>query len=93
MQPKNLSTAIEHYDPFFTSPERLALTGFLAGYSGLTREAYALDLRQFATWCAEHHVALFCARRADIESFARHLEVRGRARATSARRLGTVTGF
>ena len=29
----------------------------------------------------------------DIESFARHLEVRGRARATIARRLGTVTGF
>ena len=63
MQPKTISTAIEHYDPFVTSPERLALIGFLAGYSGLTREAYALDLRQFATWCAEHHLALFCARR------------------------------
>jgi hypothetical protein len=25
--------------------ERLALAGFLAGYSGLTREAYTLDLR------------------------------------------------
>lgn len=71
----------------------MALTGFLAGYSGLTREAYALDLRQFATWCAEHHLALFCARRADIECFARYLEARGRARATIARRLGTVTGF
>ena len=69
--------------PFFTSPERLALIGFLAGYSGLTREAYSLDLRQFGTWCAEHHLALFCARRADIESFARHLEMKGRARATS----------
>jgi site-specific recombinase XerD len=85
--------AIEHYDPFFTSPERFALTGFLAGYSGLTREAYALDLRQFATWCAEHHLALFCARRADIESFGRELEAKGRSRATIARRLGTVTGF
>jgi hypothetical protein len=30
--------AVEHYYPFFTSPERAALTGFLAGYSGLTRE-------------------------------------------------------
>jgi site-specific recombinase XerD len=90
MQP---ATAIETYDPFFTSPERVALAGFLAGYSGLTREAYTLDLRQFATWCAEQHLALFGARRGDIESFARDLEARGRARATIARRLGTVTGF
>jgi len=30
----------------FTSEEELALAGFLAGYSGLTREAYELDLRQ-----------------------------------------------
>jgi hypothetical protein len=37
--------------PAFTDAERLALAGFLAGYRGLTREAYALDLRQFATWC------------------------------------------
>jgi integrase/recombinase XerD len=93
MQLETSSIAIERYDPFFTSPERVALTGFLAGYSGLTREAYALDLRQFATWCTERHLALFCARRADIESFGRDLETKGRARATIARRLGTVTGF
>jgi site-specific recombinase XerD len=62
--------------------ERLALAGFLAGYSGLTREAYALDLRQFASWCHQHHLRLFGARRADIECFARDLEARGRARAT-----------
>ena len=35
----------------FTNTERLALAGFLAGYSGLTREAYELDLRQYASWC------------------------------------------
>jgi integrase/recombinase XerD len=34
--------------PVFTNTERLALAGFLAGYSGLTRQAYELDLRQFA---------------------------------------------
>ena len=27
------------------------LAGFLAGYRDLTREAYALDLRQCASWC------------------------------------------
>jgi hypothetical protein len=35
--------------PVFTNTERLALAGFLAGYSGLTRQAYELDLRQYTT--------------------------------------------
>ena len=77
----------------FSDAERVALAGFLAGYSGLTREAYALDLRQFASWREERHVHLFEARRADIECFGRDLEERGRARATVARRLCTVAGF
>ena len=41
--------ALATIQPAFTDPERLALAGFLAGYRGLTREAYALDLRQFTT--------------------------------------------
>jgi site-specific recombinase XerC len=73
--------------------ERLALAGFLAGYSGLTREAYELDLRQYASWCHQHHLRLLQARRADIECFARDLEARGRARATITRRLCTIAGF
>jgi integrase/recombinase XerD len=77
----------------FTGTERLALAGFLAGYSGLTRQAYELDLRQFASWCQQHQLRLFGARRADIELFARDLEARGRARATITRRLCTVAGF
>jgi site-specific recombinase XerD len=60
----------------FTNPERLGLAGFLAGYTGLTREAYSLDLCQFAAWCQQRHVRLFQARRADIECFARDLEAR-----------------
>jgi hypothetical protein len=48
--------------PVFSEPERLALAGFLAGHSGLTREAYALDMRQFATWCHRRGLALFAAR-------------------------------
>jgi hypothetical protein len=35
--------------PAFSSAERLALAGFLAGYTGLTREAYAPALRQYAS--------------------------------------------
>ena len=77
----------------FSPTERLALAGFLAGYGGLTRDAYAQDLRQFVAWATEHSLALFCARRADIEAFARHLEQLGRARATISRRLCTITCF
>jgi hypothetical protein len=39
------SAALVPMTPEFTSTERLALAGFLAGYSGPTREAYELDLR------------------------------------------------
>jgi site-specific recombinase XerD len=69
------------------------LGGFLSGYRGLTHEAYTLDLRQFTTWCRAHSLPLFAVRRADIESFARDLEARGRARATVTRRLCTIAGF
>jgi integrase/recombinase XerD len=79
--------------PVFTNTERLALAGFLAGYSGLTRQAYELDLRQFASWCGQHHLQLFQARRPDIECFARGLEAKGKARATVTRRLCTIAGF
>jgi hypothetical protein len=74
--------------PVFSNTERLALAGFLAGYSGLTRQAYELDLRQYAAWCQSHQLRRFAARRADIECFARDLEARGRARATITRQAG-----
>jgi hypothetical protein len=80
MATTSTSAAVAVVEPVFTESERLALAGFLAGYTGLTREAYALDLRQFASWCQQHQVRLFQVRRADIECFARDLEARGRAR-------------
>jgi hypothetical protein len=81
------STALATIQPAFTDAERLALAGFLAGYRGLTRDAYALDLRQFTIWCRARSLNLFAVRRADIEGFARELEARGRARSTVTRRL------
>ena len=36
------SAALVPVAPIFTNTERLALAGFLAAHSGLTREAYAL---------------------------------------------------
>ena len=87
------SSSLVPVQPMFTDAERLALAGFLAGYRGLTREAYTLDLRQFTGWCRARSLPLFSVRRADIETFARELEARGRARATVTRRLCTIAGF
>jgi site-specific recombinase XerD len=87
------SAALVPVVPVSSNTERLALAGFLAGYSGLTRQAYELDLRQYASWCSQHQLRLFAAGRADIECFARDLEAHGRARATITRRLCTVAGF
>ena len=88
------STAVERYQPILTEIEQTTLLGYLAGYRGFTREAYALDLRQFTAWCWQHDKRLFeNVRRVDIECFARDLEDRGKARATVGRRLCTVVGF
>lgn len=87
------TTEVAVVEPDFSDPERYALAAFLAGYRGLTRDAYALDLRQFIAWCQKHERRMFDVRRADIECFARDLEACGRARTTVARRLSTVAGF
>ena len=89
----NHTTDVVHAEPLFTDAERVAPAGFLAGYSGLTRDACALDLRQYASWCQLQHLRLFQARRPNIECFGRDMEARGRARATIARRLCTVSGL
>jgi site-specific recombinase XerD len=87
------STEVVLAEPATNERERLALAGFLAGYSGLTRDSYALDLRQFMHWCTSQGTHLFAVRRADIECFGRDLEAKGRARSTVSRRLCTVAGF
>jgi integrase/recombinase XerD len=87
------STVLVPVAPVFADAERLALAGFLAGYRGVTRDAYELDLRQFAVWCAEHDRRLFEVHRVDIERFSRDREARGRARSTIARRLCTISSF
>ena len=87
------SSSVVLYDPHTTDREVIAAAGFLAGYSGRTREAYTLDLRQFVGWCREHGIGLFDVRRAEIELYARQLEELGRTRATIGRRLSTIAGF
>ena len=62
-------------------------------HRGLTREACALDLREFTTRYRTRSLTLFAVRRADIEGFTRDLKVRGRARVTVTRRLCTIAGL
>ena len=52
------TTDVAVVDPVLSDVEQYALAAFLAGYRGLTRDAYALDLRQFIAWCQEHKVRL-----------------------------------
>src|ERR1051325_2163690 len=74
------SAVLAAIQPVFTDAERVALAGFLAGYRGPTREAYALELRQFSSWGRARPVALLRVRRAHLEGFARDREAMGRAR-------------
>jgi hypothetical protein len=69
------SAALVPATPVFSTAQRLALAGFPAGYSGLTRRACELGLRQYAPWCQTRHLALFSARRADIERAHRTLVI------------------
>jgi hypothetical protein len=73
----SVSTTLVTIDRRFTDHEELALTGFLAGYRGTTREAYALDLRQFVVWCTKHERRLFEVHRVDIECFGRDWKLEG----------------
>ena len=72
---------------------RLAMAGFLARYSGVTRSSYAADLRYYLTWCANCGLAVFEVRRGHLELWARTMEESGLARSTIGRRLSTVSGF
>src|SRR5262245_31210510 len=63
----SVTTTVAVHNTVFTTEEEKALVGFLAGYRGLTFEAYQLDLRQWVQCCAERKVAYFGARRAGIK--------------------------
>ncbi len=72
---------------------QLAAGGFLAAYSGNTLLAYRQDLISFFDWCRRCDLHVLDVRRSHIELFARSLEVGGYARATTARRLSTLSSF
>lgn len=68
--------------------------GFLAGYTGRTRETYTADLNTFLVWCADQQVDALAATRAHLDFYIRWMqEVRGLAPSTVARRFTTVAMF
>lgn len=71
----------------------LAAAGFLAGYTGRTREAYTVDLRRWGAFCETNGLAVLAARRPHIELFARQMEAENFAPATVARRLSTLASY
>ena len=72
---------------------RLAVAGFLAGYTNPTRASYTTDLRIFTVWCDDHRLELLDVTRAHLELFARAMETDGKMRSTVARRLSTLCSF
>jgi integrase/recombinase XerD len=70
-----------------------AAAGFLARYSGHTRDAYRHDLRTFFQWADDVGLLVLSATRAHIELYRTELEQRGLAPATVDRRLCTVCGY
>lgn len=72
---------------------RLAIAGFLAGYTNPTRASYTTDLRIFTAWCYDHRLELLDVTRAHLELFARAMETDGKMRSTVARRISTLCSF
>lgn len=67
--------------------------GFLAAYRPATRDAYARDLRAWATYLDGLGIDPLAAQRIHVDAFARHCESAGVAPATVARRLSALAGF
>ena len=78
-----------------TTPAELAAAGYLARYSGSTRNTYRVSLKILWDWCAGLGIdVLDGMRRPVLELFARHLEEdRGNAPVTVAHHLSIIRGF
>jgi hypothetical protein len=54
--------------PVLSDVERMTLLGCVAGYRGFTRDAYALDLRQFIASCWQHGRSPASSRKSSSEA-------------------------
>jgi integrase/recombinase XerD len=79
--------------PTYLDVTRVALVSFLARYREPTLGAYRQDLAAFLAWCDRYDLQPLRVTRGQLEMYVRHLEHRGYAPATIARRFGTVATF
>ncbi|AYN58862.1 integrase [Arthrobacter phage Richie] len=77
-----------------TTPAELAAAGYLARYSGGTRETYRVTLKILWDWCSGLGVDVLTVRRPVLELFARYLEEEcGNSPSTVAHHLSIIKGF
>lgn len=69
------------------------MRSFLARYREPTLTAYTQDLKAYLGWCQQYDREVLRVARGELEMYVRHLESRGYAAATVARRFGTVATF
>ncbi|HEU5034494.1 MAG TPA: site-specific integrase [Mycobacteriales bacterium] len=76
--------------PSYLDVTRLAIASFLARYREPTLTAYTQNLKAYLGWCQQYDLDVLRVSRGELEMYVRHLEGRGYATATIARRFGTV---
>ena len=65
------TTELVSYEEPSVITERVAVAGFLAGYTANTLTSYTTDLRIYADWCQANQLTLLGMRRVHLELFAR----------------------
>ena|SRR5215217_1672136 len=75
-------------------PLRLAVAGYLARFTGISRTHAESDLRAYLTWCADHRLDPLTASRPQVELYVRWMqEIRRLKPSTTSRRMSIVVGF
>src|SRR5688500_8245767 len=88
-----MTTVTTDLVPSYLDLTRLAVGAFLARYREPTLTAYTQDLKAYVGWCQTYDREVLRVTRGELEMYVRHLEGRGYAAATVARRFGTVATF
>ena len=91
--PDLVSVPPDHPAPF-TDQLRLAMSAYLARFTGSSREHTESDLRCFLSWCAERGLDPLAAQRPHLELYIRWMrEVRRFKPSTVSRRFSVAAGF
>lgn len=89
------TTALPSSDPLDQlSALEHAMFGFLADYSGLTRDLYEYHLKTYVTWCLEHRIDPLAADRTHVAMYVRNRhEQLGHKASTVSTEITPVRGF